>query len=89
MNWLSNPMPSKSNFVGPDHMSLSISPLVGNTLIGWSFIDKPPLERTWGHRKLYFMMIVYGVDNSPINFYLDIEVGKQYLICSDVMFSIN
>lgn len=64
-------------FVGPDHMSMSISPLLGNTLTSWSFIDTPPMERYWGNRKLYFMMLVYGNDNTPINFELVIEVRKD------------
>lgn len=61
---------------GPDHMALSISPLVGNTLTSWSF-PSTPVERYWGDRKLYFMMMVYGNDNSPINFDLVIEVKSN------------
>lgn len=60
-------------------MALSISPLPGNTLINWSF-DAPRMARSWGSRTLYYMMIVYGVDDSPINFSVDIEVGNVYLL---------
>lgn len=55
-------------------MALSISPLIGNTLTSWSFVDTPPMQQYWGDRKLYFMMLIYGVDNSPITFDLIIEV---------------
>lgn len=64
-------------FKGPDHMALSISPRIGNTLTSWSFLNTPPVERYWGNRKLYFMMLIYGIDNSPINFDLVIEVGEM------------
>ncbi|KAJ6642253.1 Endoplasmic reticulum metallopeptidase 1, partial [Pseudolycoriella hygida] len=69
--------PNSSRFefelIGPDHMALSISPLVGNTLTSWSFLDGTPMARQWGNRKLYFMMLIYGVVDSPINFHLVIE----------------
>lgn len=58
-------------------MAISISPLIGNSLIRWSFLDEPPAVRYWGDRKLYVMMLIYGNDNSPINFDLVIEVGKE------------
>lgn len=63
-----------NSVLGPDHMALSISPLQGNALLSWSFLDKTPLKRSWGNRALYYMMLVYGRDNSPINFSLVIEV---------------
>jgi len=62
---------------GPDHMALSISPLIGNTLTSWSFLDTPPLERYWGNRKMYLMMLIYGSDPSPINFDLVIEKSSN------------
>ncbi|XP_037035530.1 endoplasmic reticulum metallopeptidase 1-like isoform X2 [Bradysia coprophila] len=62
---------------GPDHMVLSISPLEGNTLLSWSFLDKTPVSRSWGNRALYFMMLVYGSDNSPISFDLVIEKSSS------------
>lgn len=73
---------SKIHIVGPDHLALSISPLSGNTLTSWSFLDGAPMERYWGTRKLYFMMLVSGMDSSPINFDLIIEVGKNFLLRS-------
>lgn len=73
---LFNQMIQTNVLEGPDHMALSISPLPGNTLISWSFLNTPPLARSWGSRQLYYMMLIYGLDINPINFYLDIEVGK-------------
>lgn len=56
-------------------MALSISPLPGNKLISWSFLDKKPLARSWGSRDLYFMMLIFGdYNNSTIRFHVDIEV---------------
>lgn len=70
-------------------MALSISPLIGNTLTSWSFLDTPPMERYWGARKLYFMMLVYGTDSSPINFDLIIEVGKMFFSIEGIVFGHN
>jgi len=71
---------------GPDHMALSISPLPGNNLVSWSFLDTPPLARYWGTRKLYAMMLMYGLDTtgSPISFYLDIEKSTTGEPCFDI-----
>lgn len=58
---------------GPDHMSIFINP-INATVVNWSFHDTP-LRMEW--KPPYFIYFSYGIDSTPLSFYIDFKVSFQ------------
>lgn len=62
-------------FLGPDHMTLFISPYRGVELKSWSLVAGPPLKGpSWENRSTYYVYYSYGSDPQTWNFWIDFEV---------------
>ncbi|XP_046662135.1 endoplasmic reticulum metallopeptidase 1-like [Homalodisca vitripennis] len=65
----------KFSVVGPDHMSLILSPKTGVRLSGWSVDSGEPLQGiTFNGRPTYFIYYSYASDPEPWNFWVDFQV---------------
>lgn len=66
--------------VGPDHMSLFIQPYEDDfvAVSNWSF-ERSYLEDPPPHPLSYHIYFTYGIDSSPLEFYLDISVSSNSL----------
>ncbi|XP_039276206.1 endoplasmic reticulum metallopeptidase 1 [Nilaparvata lugens] len=61
--------------VGPDHMTLLVSPRDGMELIGWSVdASKPLAGPKWHGRNTYFVYYSCASDPEPWRFYIDFKV---------------
>ncbi|KAL5289346.1 hypothetical protein ACFFRR_009469 [Megaselia abdita] len=54
---------------GPDHMTIFINP-INATVVSWSFHDTP-LRMQW--KPPYFIYFSYGIDSTPLSFYIDFK----------------
>lgn len=59
---------------GTDHMSIYLSPVAGVELAHWnvsSTITKNDYK--WKGRDTYYVTLAYSLDDSPYQFYVDVE----------------
>lgn len=70
--------------LGPDHMSLVLSPRLGVKVTQWSLVPGEPLQGvTFNGRPTYFVYYSYASDPEPYQFWVDFQVsniGDMFII---------
>lgn len=62
--------------LGPDHMSIILSPYKGIHLEKWSVIDEKPLQGPmWNDRETYFIYYACASDCMPYTFSIELNVS--------------
>lgn len=59
--------------------SLQIRPSPGVNLSNWSLLDSVPEMNDVNGHKGYFVMVTHGLDASPLNVTLDLDVSSDSL----------
>jgi len=63
-------------FIGPDHISIILSPYEGVHLKKWSVIDGKPLKGPmWNGRETYFIYYACASDCVPYTFSIELNVS--------------
>ncbi|XP_075216314.1 endoplasmic reticulum metallopeptidase 1-like [Lycorma delicatula] len=64
--------------VGPDHMTLVVSPAEGVKLVNWSLVQSKPLAGPkWNHRDTYFVYYSCASEPEPWVFWIDFQVPSE------------
>lgn len=63
-------------FLGPSHMGVLISPVIGVEFDNWSLpTDGPLAGPVWNGRNTYFVYYAYGLEPKPFVFSIDFKVS--------------
>lgn len=66
------------NYLGPDHISIILSPYKGVHLEKWSILDEKPLQGPmWNDRETYFIYYACASDCVPYTFSIELNVSLQ------------
>jgi len=85
---LDSPTQRRFNFTvgGPSHMGIFINVKNDAKILNWSFKDTLIREQAEPPYMVYFS---YGLDDSPLEFSIDVEVSKYILTTTSCMFNIK
>lgn len=64
--------------VGPDHITLLVTPNKGNKLVKWSITEELPIgQQDYDGRMTYFTFYAHGFYSKPWDFWVDFEVNAD------------
>ena len=64
--------------MGPDHITLLVTPNKGNKLVKWSITDELPIgQQDYDGRMTYFTFYAHGFYSKPWDFWVDFEVNAE------------
>lgn len=67
---------------GPHHQGIFLSPMESAKITSWTF-NTTMLDESWSPP--FFMYLSWGVDSSPYNFFVELEVSLMVLVLRQIL----